>query len=86
MITAYDYHYSTYIGDENGDHAPNGSIWWALCAETNDRGHGDTYVEARENCEEVVQLRLEHYRETGVTPPEPCDPITQVYPEAPNVG
>jgi hypothetical protein len=71
VITALDYQYVVYRGDDDGDHVAGAPFYWARCSETGDLGHGRTQKGALTCCMAAVDGRLEYYRERGVLIPTP---------------
>jgi hypothetical protein len=53
-----DYSLIVFLGDDGGNHVPNGNTWWAWSKELDTIGDGENPEEAILNCQEGMRLKI----------------------------
>lgn len=64
-----NYSLIVFLGDDDGNHAPNGKVWWAWSKEFDTIGDGNSPEEAISNCQEGMKLKLSCLLDQGFQVP-----------------
>jgi predicted RNase H-like HicB family nuclease len=69
MISVDSYSLIVFLGDDDGNHVPNGDVWWAWSKELDTMGDGETPEKAIHNCQEGMRLKISCIMDKGLPVP-----------------